>query len=100
MQENPKKVKTLVPPKWANWVNVLEIEDPIRSLVNSGRSAHPDSTPEDMKSLIALARMVRHVLDQWRDLEESRFARKFLEASKADPALWPTNWEIDEMGTK
>ena len=100
LEGNPKKAKTLVPPKWSNWSNVLEIEDPIRSLANSGRSAYPDSTPDDMKSLIALARMVRHVLDQWRDLEDSRTARKFLEASKAEPALWPTNWHIAEVSPK
>ncbi len=100
LEGNPKKAKTLVPPKWANWANPFEIEDPISSLANSGRSAYPDSTPEDMKSLIALARMVRHVLDQWRDLEDSRIARRFLEASKAEPALWPANWEIAEVGPK
>lgn len=97
---NPKKAKTLVTPKWANWENVFEVEDPIRSLSNSGRSAHQDSTPEDMKTLIALARMVRHVLDQWRELEDSRVARKFLEASKAVQSIWPNNWEIIEMDPK
>jgi hypothetical protein len=98
--ENPKKAKTLVPPAWANWKNALTIEDPISSLVNSGRSAHPDSTPDDMKSLIALARMVRHVLDVWRDLEDSRFSRKFLNISKVEPRIWPPDWNLSERGSK
>ena len=98
--ENPKKAKTLVQPTWANWENALAIEDPISSLNNLGRSAHPDSTPDDMKSLIALARMTRYVLDIWRELEESRFSRKFLSVSKEDPRLWPPNWKISERGSK
>ena len=98
--KNPKKAKTLVEPTWANWENALAIEDPVSSLNNLGRSAHPDSTPDDMKSLIALARMTKYVLDIWRELEESRFSRKFLNVSKEDPRLWPPNWRISEQGSK
>jgi hypothetical protein len=98
--ENPKKAKTLVSPSWANWSNALSIQDPIGSLSKSGRSAHPDSTPEEMKSLIALARMARQVLDIWRELEDSRVSRKFLEASKPDARLWPPDWAISERGPK
>ncbi len=97
---NPKKAKTLVQPAWPNWKNSLKISDPISSLINAGRSAHPDSTPEDMRALIALARMVRQVLDIWRELEDSRFARKFLEISKDEPKLWPPGWNINERGSK
>ena len=100
LAENPKKAKTLVQPAWPNWQHNLRIEDPISSLINAGRSAHPESTPEDMKALIALARMVRHVLDIWRELEDSRSSRKFLEISKEDPRMWPPLWNIAERGSK
>ena len=98
LSKNPKKAKTLVQPAWPNWRNRSTIDDPISSLINAGRSAHPDSTPEDMKALIALARMVRQVLDIWRELEDSRFSRKFLEISKEEPRLWPPNWNVSEQG--
>jgi hypothetical protein len=98
--DNPKKAKTLVEPNWANWKNELNIEDPVASLIKSGRSAHPDSTPDDMKSLIALARMVRHVIEIWRDVEDGRFSRKFLSISKEDPRLWPSSWTISKRGSK
>jgi hypothetical protein len=98
--ENPKKAKTLVEPNWANWNNELNIEDPVTSLIKSGRSAHPESTPDDMKSLIALARMVRHVIDLWRETEDSRFSRKFLSISEEDPRLWPPSWTISQGGSK
>ena len=98
--ENPKKAKTLVEPKWANWKNELNIADPVSSLIKSGRSAHPDSTPGDMKSLIAMARMVRHAIELWRDLEDGRFSRKFLNISKEDPRLWPPSWSVSQRGSK
>jgi hypothetical protein len=100
LQENPKKAKTLVSPTWANWKNTLSVEDPIGSLIASGRSAHPDSTPDDMKSLIALARMARHVLDIWRELENSRISRKFLKGSREAERLWPHNWQIERLRSK
>jgi hypothetical protein len=98
--ENPKKTKTLVEPNWSKWMNVLEISNPIESLTQSGKSAHPDSTPDDMKSLIALGRMARHVLDNWRELEENRVAKKFLKLSQVEPRIWPPNWVISERETK
>lgn len=97
---NPKKAKTLVPPNWANWSNELSVNEPIESLNRLGRSAHPESTPDDMTALIALARMVRHVIEIWRDLEDSRKSRKFLTSSSEDPRLWPPNWRISERGVK
>jgi len=100
LAENPKKAKTLVPPKWATWLSHLSIDEPIQSLNKSGRSAHPDSTPVDMQSLIALARMVRYVLDIWRELEENRFSRKFLQSSKVNPQLWPPNWDVTDRSEK
>lgn len=100
LEENPKKAKTLVPPKWANWLSDLTLDDPIQSLTKSGKSAHPDSTPEDMQSLIALARLVRYALDNWRELEENRFTRKFLHTSKEEQQLWPPNWNLSHRGQK
>jgi len=97
--ENPKKAKTLVTPVWPSWQTDLSIEDPIQALTRSGKSAHPDSTPDDMKSLIALARIVRHALDNWRDLEDIRIGRKYLGLSKGEPRLWPPAWEIKVCGS-
>lgn len=98
--ENPKKAKTLAEPRWLTWPHVLDINYPVQSLVKSGKSAHPDSTPEDMRSLIALARMVRQVLDNWRFLEDQRSVRKFLETSNQLPRLWPPSWKIVQGASK
>ena len=98
--ENPKKTKTLVPPVWPHWHNDLTIHNPIQALSNSGKSAHPDSTPEDMKSLIALARIVRHALENWRSLEDMRVARKYLDIAVGKQKIWPTDWKISERGAK
>lgn len=94
LSENPKKAKTLVEPSWLSWPNILDINYPVESLVQSGKSAHPESTPEDMRSLIAMARMVRQVLDNWRSIEEQRTVRKFLKTSNELPRLWPPGWKI------
>jgi|UPI00048AFDFA hypothetical protein len=98
--KNPKKTKTLVTPVWPHWHDDLSIDNPIQSLSNSGKSAHPDSTPEDMKALIALARIVRHALDNWRSLEDMRVARKYLDLSVGEQKFWPSDWKISEGGTK
>ena len=89
---NPKKVNSLVAPNWPNWLEGIDLSLPIETLTRNGKSPHPDNTPEDMKDLIATARVVKSVLDNWRDIEEQRYSKKFLEISKLEIRLWPPGW--------
>ena len=90
--EEPKKRAKLKPLAARTWPAVGEDGDAAKILKRVGRSPYPDSTPTNMRDIIALARLVGYVMETWYDLEAERISRAYLNEGDTTRRLYPPEW--------
>jgi hypothetical protein len=90
--EEPKKRANLVPVGAPTWPRVQEDADAAAILHDLGRVAVPPGCAEDMRDVLALARLVEYVVNAWQELESERLSRPYLAAESPGRATLPTDW--------
>lgn len=95
--EDPKKREKLVPIPEIRWPDLHNHEEPASALQSIGITPHPTNTPEEMRSPLALARVVQYIGNCWTDLETQRTTRKYLLSHSLPREILPGPWlELNE----
>jgi hypothetical protein len=95
--EEPKKRKDLVSPKWPEWPTSIEDATPIEMLVAMGKSPYSRGTPKEMRTIIAFSRLIYMMLENWMSVEEERLRRKFLRGIADSPRMWPPDFSLGSI---
>lgn len=90
--EEPKKRANLVPVRAPTWPKVQRNADAVEILRGLGRIAVPPGCAEEMKDVLAPARLVEYVINAWQELESERLSRPYLAASDPRRATLPAAW--------
>ena len=90
--EEPKKRANLKPLAARTWPSVSEDGDAAKILKRVGKLPFPESTPNDSRDILALARLIAYVIDTWFDLETDRISRAYLNEGDVIRRLYPTEW--------
>ncbi len=90
--EEPKKRVNLVPLAARTWPAVTEDGDAARILKQIGKQPHPESTPPEMRDVLALARLVGYISETWYELEGERISRAYLNEGDTNRSLYPPAW--------
>jgi hypothetical protein len=90
--DSPSKRKKLVAPKFYNWPDSVNLNNATDILESMGKLAIPLGTPDEMKRLIAAARVLKHLIDKWRLDEQERINRKYIQGNEADATILPKAW--------
>ena len=90
--ENLSKRKKLVAPEFYNWPDSVNLNNATDILDSMGKLAIPLGTPDEMKRLIAAARVLKHLIDKWRLDEQERINRKYIQGNEADATILPKAW--------
>jgi HPt (histidine-containing phosphotransfer) domain-containing protein len=90
--EDPKKREKLVPIRQVAWPEIDGHEQPARALETIGVTPHPTSTPREMQTPLALARLVQYIGNCWAELETQRTSRKYLRSSSLPREILPGEW--------
>lgn len=96
----PKKRANLVPLAAKTWPTIADDGDAAAILSRVGVTPFPESTPADMRDVLALARLVQYLVTMWADLETERTSRPYLHDgtparplppawSESNPPWWP-----------
>jgi len=87
--DEPKKRKNLVTPKWPQWPTNIEDAVPMEILTGLGKLPYSAETPKEMRTLIAFGRLVYLMLENWMTIEEERTRRPFLKLDEKFARQWP-----------
>lgn len=90
--DDPKKREKLVPIKQIGWPEIRDIETPSKALESVGRTPYPTTTPREVRTSLALARLVQYIANCWTELEAERVIRKYLSGSQRKREILPPNW--------
>ena len=90
--DSPSKRKKLVAPKFYNWPDSVNLNNATDILESMGKLAIPLGTPDEMKRLIAAARVLKHLIDKWHLDEQERINRKYIQGNEADATILPKAW--------
>ena len=90
--DSPSKRKKLVAPKFYNWPDSVNLNNATDILESMGKLAIPLGTPDEMKRLIAAARVLKHLIDKWHLDEQERINRKYIQGNEADATILQKAW--------
>jgi HPt (histidine-containing phosphotransfer) domain-containing protein len=90
--EEPKKRANLVPVGAPAWPRVQDDADAVAIMRDLGRVAVPPGCADEMRDVLALARLVEYVVDAWQELESERLSRPYLAAINPHRAHLPAAW--------
>jgi len=90
--KEPKKRANLVPLGAHTWPSVTKDVDAARILKQIGRQPPPESTPSEMRGVLALARLVGYISETWYELEGERISRAYLNNGDTRRAKYPPTW--------
>lgn len=90
--EEPKKRSNLKPLAARSWPPISEDGDAARILKRVGRVPYPSTTPTEVRDVLALANLVKYVVDTWYELETDRISRAYLNQGDTQRRLYPVDW--------
>lgn len=87
-----KERANLKPLAAPSWPLITEDGDAATILGRIGMQPFPSNTPEEMRDVLALARLVQYLVTLWRDLETERTSRTYL-SDGTPPRPLPPRWQ-------
>ena len=90
--EDTKKRKKMVEPTFFNWPDELDFNNSVEYLESIGKKAVLASTPNEMKQILAAARLVEFLVDMWHIDEQERGNRKYVDGTDAEITILPRSW--------
>ena len=90
--DSPLKRNKLVAPEFYNWPDSINLNNATEILESMGKLAIPLGTPNEMKRIIAAARLLRFLIDKWHSDEQERNNRKYIQGNEADITILPKAW--------
>ncbi|CAB4587484.1 unannotated protein [freshwater metagenome] len=89
----PKVVKMkLAPPEFYEWPETISLNSSEEVLTSLGKLGKISGTDEDMRNVLASARLIKHFIDKWRGDEIERRNRLYVLDSEAIVSILPTSW--------
>ena len=82
----------LKPLKAPTWPKIGKDGDAATILRRVGKAAYPATTPTLMRDIIALANLLRYVMEAWFELETDRISRAYLHGGDDVRRLYPPAW--------
>lgn len=86
------KRKKLVRPIFYDWPDAIDFNNSTLHLKELGKLGALPSTPSIMKSTLATARLVQHLVEMWHSDEQERNNRKYIEGESAEITILPRCW--------
>jgi hypothetical protein len=90
--EDLQKRSKLVPLRSPKWPDTSRAHDPASMLQQVGMSAFPETTPPEMRGVLAESRLAKYTVDSWQEIEADRLSRPYLANLWAERQLLPTDW--------
>ncbi len=90
--DSPLKRNKLVAPEFYNWPDSVNLNNATEILQSMGKLATPLGTLNEMKRIIAAARLLRYLIDKWHSDEQERNNRKYIQGNEADITILPKAW--------
>lgn len=90
--DSPLKRNKLVAPEFYNWPDSINLNNAVEILESMGKLSIPLGTPNEMKRIIAAARLLRFLIDKWHSDEQERNNRKYIQGNEADITILPKAW--------
>ena len=90
--EDEKKRKKMVAPTFFSWPDNLDLNQSSSYLESIGKMSVPSSTPDEMKRVLAGARLVKFLIDMWQQDEQERNNRKYVAGTEAEITILPEVW--------
>ena len=89
----PKVVKKkLAPPEFYEWPETVSLNSAEKVLTSLGKLGKISGTDEDMRNVLASARLIKHFIDKWRSDEIERSNRLYVLDNEAVVSILPTSW--------
>ncbi len=89
----PKVVKKkLAHPEFYEWPETISLNSAEEALTSLGKLGKISGTDEDMRNVLASARLIKHFIDKWRSDEIERSNRLYVLGHEAEVSILPKNW--------
>lgn len=89
----PKVVKRKFEPFYFNdWSFQVDLKNPAKTLEQLGKRSLIDGTPKEMFKVNTFSRLIKYLLEKWKEDESERFARKFMDESFQEFKILPETW--------
>jgi hypothetical protein len=84
--------KNLIQPNFGDWPGEVDLEKASNYLESIGKQSKIEGTPLEMETIISASRLVKLIIDMWRNDEQERSNRLYVDRRGIGISLLPKVW--------